>query len=122
MIKSQSNKNIVGKTIEKMKTSFGCESSNILAAIGVGIQAHNYQIDTATAQYFESKYLQEDGPGQFRLDVQANIVDQLLDHNIPQNQIEIDNRCSFDNPELFYSYRRDGKHSGRMMGIIGLYK
>lgn len=114
------NKNITGKTIEKMKSDFGCKASDLLVAIGAGIQQTNYQVDKHTAQLFEKKYLIDDGPGHYKLNVQAKIIDQLLHHNISKNQIEIDKRCTYENPKLFYSYRRDGVNSGRMMGVMRL--
>lgn len=115
-------KNISGKAVEKMKDSFGCKEENLLIAIGPGIQQENYQVDSKTANCFESNYLKSDGPDHYKLDVQSKIIDQLLDHNISLSQIEVDKRCTFANPELFFSYRRDGIDSGRMMGLVGLLK
>jgi len=111
---------ICSNTIAKMVETFGCRPGKMLAAIGPGITQKNYQVDETTAAQFSDEYLLPDGPGHFRLDVRGAIVRQLADAGIPAGNIEIDKRCTFENKELFYSYRRDGQKSGRMMGVLGM--
>ncbi len=113
-------KNIVGKTINRMGNEFASLTQDLLIAIGAGIQQDNYQVDNKTAAFFEIKYLKEDSPGHFKLNIQENIIDQLLEKNISIDQMEIDNRCTFKDSIHFYSYRRDRLLSGRMMGLMGL--
>lgn len=112
--------NITGKTLHILIDKFGCKSNNILVGIGAGIRQNSYQIDHKTAANFDKKYIVSDGSEHYKLDIQKNIVDQILECGIPLNNIEKDDRCTFENSDLFYSYRRDGIYSGRMMGIIGL--
>jgi len=112
--------NIVGNTIEKMISVFNCISENILIAIGPGIQQDNYQIDIKTAYNFEKDFLKDDGDNHFKLDIQGKIIDQIKKTGIKKHNIEFDTRCTFEEQDLFYSYRRDGSNSGRMMGVMGL--
>lgn len=112
--------NIVGKTIEIMFTKFNCQSSNLLVAIGAGIQQRNYQVNLNTAKNFENTFLIPDGKKHVKLDLQSKIIDQLKKTGIKENCIEKDDRCTFEYKELFYSYRRDGSQSGRMMSLIGV--
>jgi len=42
----------------------------------------------------------------------------LLDFGIPKRQIQKSNLCSFENVDLFHSYRRDKENSGRAWGLI----
>jgi hypothetical protein len=44
----------------------------------------------------------------------------LINEGIPPHQIQISGLCSFEYTELFHSYRRDGKQSGRALGIIAM--
>ena len=50
---------------------------------------------------------------------QAN-VQQLRDAGIPAKQIDSEAPCVSCHPELFFSHRRDGGRTGRMMGVIGI--
>ncbi len=113
-------KNIVGRTVQKMVSDFNGRAENIVAAIGAGIQQACYQVDMATAEKFDPKYLLEDGAEHFLLNVQGNIVDQLLEAGVPAEQIEADATCTHCAADLYYSYRRDGTKSGRMMAVLGL--
>ncbi len=48
------------------------------------------------------------------------ITDMLLASGVKKENIEISSLCTFENNVLLHSYRRDGIHSGRSMGIIAL--
>ncbi|MCB0284614.1 MAG: peptidoglycan editing factor PgeF [Calditrichaeota bacterium] len=111
---------IVPKTIQKMVTEFACAASDLLAAIGPGIQQRNYQVDRMTANNFAKEFILIDGPDHFRLDIQGAIKKQLTDNGVLPKHIETDETCTLEAAEFYYSYRRDGNKSGRMMGIIAL--
>jgi len=113
-------KNITGKAIEKMIAHFKTNPQNMLAAIGPGVQQNCYQVDVALAQNFHHKYLIDDGPGHFKLDVQMVIIDQLVNAGVQKRNIEWDKTCTHCAKDLYYSYRRDATQSGRMMGILGI--
>ncbi len=108
--------NIVGKTIDKMK----CNTNNLLAAIGPGIQQSCYQVNKKTADNFASKYLITDGKDHYKLNILAAIYDQIREKDVHAENIEADSDCTHCRSDLYYSYRRDGEDSGRMMGIIGM--
>ncbi|MBN2425535.1 MAG: peptidoglycan editing factor PgeF [Calditrichaceae bacterium] len=112
--------NIVGKTIQSMRDYYNCKPENISTAIGPGIQQNCYQVDRKTAAYFTNAVLKPDGENHYLLDLQLTIINQLINYGIPADQIETDGRCTHCEKELFYSYRRDGNQSGRMMSLIGL--
>lgn len=114
-------RNIVGKTITVMVDECGSRPENILAGIGPGIQQSCYQVDDQTASNFDHAYLIPDGPGHFKLDVQGNILDQLLESGIERDKTQLDRTCTHCTEDLYYSYRRDGSQSGRMMGVIGIH-
>ncbi len=112
-------KNIVQKAIRLMSENGNSLPEDILAGIGPGIQQSCYQVDEKTSSHFDTTYLIPDGPGHFKLDVQGAILDQLLDAEIKWDNIEVDSTCTHCAKGLYYSYRRDGQRSGRMMGVIG---
>ena len=111
---------ICGKTIEAMNDRFDCKVEDLFAAVGPGVQQSCYQVDDKTATFFKADFLQPDGKGHYKLDVQGAIVDQLKKRGIPETRIEVDYTCTHCAAQLYYSYRRDGIQSGRMMGIIGI--
>lgn len=112
--------NICGETILMMKDRLGCNPHDILAAVGPGVQQNCYQVDEKTAAHFASAFLLPDGEKHYKLNVQEAIVAQLREKGVPAAQIEIDSTCTHCAVQLYYSYRRDGAKSGRMMGIIGI--
>lgn len=112
--------NVVGKTIRKMQNIFGCNPETLCAAVGAGIQGTCYQVDDKTASCFDTRYCAPDGLGHYRLDIQRNIVDQLCETGVLPDHIESDKTCTHCAADLYYSYRRDGTKSGRMMAVIGM--
>ncbi len=114
--------NIVGKTIRAMRETFRCSPENILVGIGPGVQKSCYQIDEKTAQYFDKQFLSPDGPGHFKLDLLEAIVFQLTEQGVLPGHVERDATCTHCATDEYFSYRRDGNYSGRMMGVIGMVK
>ena len=113
-------KNIAVKTLQRMQRVFGSNPKNMITAIGAGISQRNYQVDAATAAYFDAAFLKKDGPTHYKLDVSGAIRRQLLQCGIREENLETDPLCTYDHSDLFYSYRRDGDQSGRMMGVLCL--
>lgn len=112
--------NIASVTIKQMTRAFKTNVKDVLVAIGAGIQQAQYQVDSHTAAQFDKNFWKDDGPGHAKLNVQGAIIAQLLNVGILKRHIEVDERCTFKQSDIFYSYRRDGKSSGRMMGVIGM--
>jgi len=48
------------------------------------------------------------------------LVLQLDEFGIQKEQIEVNDQCTFEEKSNFYSYRREGKQSGRLMAYIQL--
>jgi copper oxidase (laccase) domain-containing protein len=44
--------------------------------------------------------------------------DQLERAGVPTRQIYVSALCTADHPNLFHSYRRDGKSAGRLVAAI----
>jgi copper oxidase (laccase) domain-containing protein len=47
---------------------------------------------------------------------------QLLQSGIPPEKIEISDYCTYERPDLFPSYRREGVQAGRWTLLAGLFK
>lgn len=113
------HKKITEKTIKKLKTEFNCNAEDLFAYLGPSVSQVNYEVGREVAQLFDSRYLIRDRD-RFLLDVSSANYDMLIREDIPSNQIQKSSLCSFEYGELFHSYRRDGKLSGRALGIIAM--
>ncbi len=138
---------IVAKTIGKMQMHFATNPRDLLAAIGPSIGPCCYEVGTEVATQFLSQFA--DAPSYFDefrtgdepnpiqwlnrmppghqpppkgvlLDLRKANKSQLLTAGLrPQNIHTID-LCTACNPDLFFSYRKQGPHSGRLMSLIAL--
>jgi len=110
---------VVEKTIRLMETSFKVKVNDLIAFIGPSAGVCCYEVGKEVAEKFESKYLTKKLDKRIFLDLKLFNKDLLIKCGVNENNIETCNLCTICNPTIFHSYRRDGKHSGRMMGIIG---
>jgi len=61
-------------------------------------------------------------PARVRLDLAAANRWQLVDAGVPPAQIFTTNFCTACRTDLFFSYRREGADTGRLLGVIGIRK
>ena len=54
------------------------------------------------------------------LDQAAANKNQLIEAGIPESQISVSTLCTQCRGDLFYSYRREGKATGRLLSVIGI--
>jgi YfiH family protein len=123
---------IVSRTIEAMKDSFGCRTESLLAFVGPGIGPCCYQVGqdvykaiAGTCPAAESWFLSDPQPDErygpkWRLDLQAGLRSQLEGSEIPGGSVFVLGDCTMCQTDLYFSYRRDGKATGRMLSIIGI--
>ncbi|MCH8325117.1 MAG: peptidoglycan editing factor PgeF [Bacteroidetes bacterium] len=113
------SKKILSFTLEKLKKIFKTKPENIIVFIAPSISQKNYEIGSEVAAQFDEKYLQKKR-NKFLLDVSAVNYDILLNYGVKKGNIERAQLCSFEEQYLLHSYRRDGKISGRALGVIAL--
>ncbi len=68
-----------------------------------------------------NKYLLYDNQ-KIYLDLKSANADMLINNGIPISQIEVSELCTYEEKDLLHSYRRDGKYSGRAIGLIAMRK
>lgn len=113
------SKKILSFTIKKLKQTFNTKPENIIAFIGPSISLKNYGVSSEVAEQFDEKYLHQSGD-KFLLDVSVVNYDILLNYGVKKENIERAQLCSFEEQYLLHSYRRDGKISGRALGVIAM--
>ncbi len=113
---------IIPKTIALMETRLGANPSDIFAAIGPGLQKDCFEVREDVYHQFSEMYWHSHPDRTKRyLDLQAFIRDCLIKTGLQRQNIESDNSCTRCRVDLYYSYRRDGEKSGRMMGLLGIH-
>jgi hypothetical protein len=110
---------ILEKTLNTLGEKFNSNPNDLFICIGPSISQKNYEIGREVAEKFDSKYVNEIS-GNLYLNVLSANVDMALQHGISSSGIEISPLCSYDEKEILHSYRRDGKLSGRSLGVIML--
>ena len=114
---------IIENTVTLMHTRFQIDPQNLLTGIGPGLQKECFEIRADVYEQVQEIYLSaypEHGKRLF--DLQKMIIDKLIKQGVRPENIENVGHCTKCDEALFYSFRRDGQRSGRMMGVIGQRK
>jgi hypothetical protein len=115
------------KTILKMTAQFGSDPKDIVAGIGPSIHVHAYEVGPEVINAVQENFVNSLAilkpsltPGKVYFDLwEANKM-ILEESGIPEENIELMGLCSFEHSDLFYSARRDGVDTGRMVSAISL--
>ena len=108
---------VVVEALRRMREEFGTDAVDISASVGPGIGACCYEVGDEVARRFG---LAQAG----RVDLAAENARQLMREGVPRESISLvgslAGACTFCNPALFYSWRRDREAAGRMISYIRL--
>jgi YfiH family protein len=110
-------KQIVRKALVILVEKFNSVPQDLIVYIGPSVCQRNYEVGEEVAEQFEQKYSMTIN-GKIYLDVVQANLDMIYDFGIPIDQIEVSQLCSYEEKELLHSFRRDGKLSGRSLGVI----
>ncbi|QIA06617.1 peptidoglycan editing factor PgeF [Draconibacterium halophilum] len=117
---------IIEKAVSKMARNYGVSVENIVAAIGPSISPEIYEVgDEVVAAARKSipnvdSTLYKNGNGKFHFNLWEANRQLLLKHGVPAQNIEVLGACSFSEAEKYYSARREGVDTGRMVSGIML--
>jgi len=114
---------IVIKTISSMTHHFGCKVADIYAVVGPSIAVEAYRVGEELYEIFQSggfpvADIFKTIDSNLHLDLWKANKCLLLQAGIPLNQIEITGLCTHKNYHDFFSARRLGIKSGRMLSAI----
>jgi len=112
--------NIVTNTIHEMRVHFDCKPSDIIAGIGPSISAKCYEVGDDVAIHFSENAKSSGTNGKTCIDLWKENENQLLQAGVLKSNISISGQCTYSNPDLFYSARRDGIKTGRMASFISI--
>jgi YfiH family protein len=122
-------KQILSKTVSFMVAEYQSDPASILAGIGPSIGLRSFEVGEEVVEEFLAAGLpveqfgcRNEHTGKMHLDLcKANSI-QLQDMGVPVCQIEMAGLCTFSEDELFFSARRLGIQSGRMLSAIQIRK
>ena len=110
-------KEIAAKTVQKMQKKYGSKASSLKIVLGPSIRECCYQVGEEFLDYFPSHINERDG--HLYADVVGANRDQLLKAGVQQENIVDSGICTCCNKNYF-SFRRDGEKSGRMISLMML--
>ena len=113
---------IVEKTLDVMKSEFGTEGEAVMACIGPSISLESFEVGDEVYAAFEEAGFDMSRIARkyekWHLDLwEANRL-QLLAHGVLPEHIEVAGICTYQNHEDFFSARRLGIKSGRILSGI----
>jgi len=117
--------NVVGETIDAMKREYGSDMENCLFAIAPSIGPCCFAVDEDVASQFvetfrEWKDLMVTTANKCHIDLWEINRRLILSKGVPERNVVKASLCTACNDELFFSYRRDRRITGRMAATIAL--
>ena len=116
---------IVGHTLERMRAVYGTVGEEVVACIGPGISLESFEVGDEVYEAFRLNGFdmsriscRNANTGKFHIDLWETNRQQLLDFGVPSSQIEVAGICTYIHHEEFFSARRLGIASGRMLSGI----
>jgi hypothetical protein len=109
---------IAAKTLEIMKNAFKAEPQDISAYLGPAIRSCCYEVGPEFKQNFTEGLSEREG--HLFLDLAALNKKQLLDSGVSAENISDCGICTSCQNKDYFSFRKEGASSGRMMSVIML--
>jgi len=102
---------IASRTVEAMTQKFHSKPEDLVVAIGPGIGPCCFEVGPEVAVQFQLT-------GRTKVDLVETTCRQLRRNGVCAGQISACGLCTYCNPEVFESYRRDREAAGRMVSLI----
>lgn len=115
-------RHVLASAIERM-SDLGSQRSALLAAFGPHIGPDAFEVGDDVAEEIVNSssaqgVVQRAPTGKARVSLARVVRAQLLDAGLDDARIEQVPGCTYRDASQFFSYRRDGQRSGRMLAII----
>ena len=117
---------ILPRTIEFLHRRFGSDPASLRIGIGPSAGPCCYEVDEPVLTPLRTSYphwrqvARETGVNKALLDLRGLIRGQSEAEGVPAAQVHVISLCTICNPELFYSYRREGVVNATMVSGIML--
>jgi len=113
---------IAPQTVARFVTGYGIPAQDLVAVIGPHNAVCCYEVGEEVVEAINDATAIARKPEWTKPHLNQALANQrqLIAAGIPEEHIVVSNLCTQCRSDLFFSYRRDGKHSGRMLSIIGI--
>lgn len=113
------------KTLNSMKEHFDCRVEDILIGIAPCISFDHFEVekdivDKMKHHHNSPECFKQKTDDKWLINLAEINRQRLIQKGILEKNIEIANICTFKNPDLLFSHRRDGKSRGNMAAMIAL--
>lgn len=109
---------IIPETIKKM-VALGAQPETISAFVSPCISRKHFEVGEEVAEKFPEAFVDRSF-AKPHVDLKGCIRQQLLDAGVSEQAIAVSKGCTVADADDYYSYRREGAQSGRMMALITL--
>jgi copper oxidase (laccase) domain-containing protein len=107
--------------VEKMAAEFGSQPEDLHAAMGPAIRECCYEVGPEVVRELALLFPEwpaEEEPGKRHIDLIEANRRVLREAGVAASRIYDCGRCTYCEPELFFSYRREPANPGRMVSSI----
>ena len=121
-------RSIVSKALDALSENYGCDPSNVIAAIGPAACGRSYEVGSDVIEQFDENfsdaadYFTPTREGHALVDLHLANARQLLNVGVREENIYTAPFCTMERPDLFFSYRIEKKmngKTGRLLSVIG---
>ena len=115
---------VLPATVERMREEYGCDPRDMRAVLGPAISGNRYEVGEECLPPFRERHRNWGdfatplGRGKWLLDLPLAARFQLASAGIPESRIGAPGPCTFSESSRFFSYRRDGPPTGRLLSAI----
>lgn len=116
---------VIAGVVPRALATMGVEAKRVVAAIGPCITQDAFEVGPEVVEEFRKAFggdapvrVRPDGKGM--VDLIESIRRQLVSAGVPNDQIDLTDRCTYRDADEFFSHRRDKGVTGRMAAVIGV--
>jgi len=114
---------VASTTLRALAAALDCGPSALRAWVGPGIGPCCYDLPEEDAHRFPPRFrspASRDPDGRQAIDLPSFLEAELLTAGLPPERLSVARLCTACRSDLFYSHRRDGGRTGRMLAWIML--
>ena len=104
----------------KQMSDLGADPGQIRAFVSPCLSVRNFEVGTEVADQFPAEFVDYEHYEKPHVNLKGFLKHQLLQVGLKDLHIEIHPGCTIEDEHNYYSFRREGQQSGRMMGLISL--